>query len=562
MPTDSGVAGAEIRVGGVKLDPDIGSKLIEARISMNLRLPDACILKFSDPELEHIDKFPIKIGSEIELLLAATDGNALTSMFKGVVVSLEPEFEHGATIVFRAYDGSHAMNQTKRAETYQNMTASDIAQKVAGRAGVTVGQIDSAGQALDFIQQSNESDWEFLWKLAARIDFEVLVIDHQLYFRKAGPPAGTQDINLKWGDGTLISFRPRITGVQQVDQVTVRARNVGNNKQPFEATVSLSEPVSAIGISRSDASKATKGGTLVVADRPVTSQAEASDLAKAVASHLASGYLEAEGVAKGNPLMKAGSKLKIDGIGSNFGGTYVVSSCTHLFQGTHGYKTIFSTAGRSSRSLVDMMTPKAQRSWANSLVVGMVTNNNDPDKLGRVRVKFPSLGDDAESSWARIASINAGSKRGVFMTPQPGDEVLVGFEHGDVHHPYVLGSLWNKQSLPDDDLTQKQDGSFSLQSDQKMVVHAKDVITIKSDKDLTVETKGKIDYKSDSGQDMTFKPGQNMTIDAAQGITIKGGTSISIEGQTSVEIKCGAAKISLSSTGTVSVSGTSVSLGS
>ena len=50
------------------------------------------------------------------------------------------------------------------------------------------------------------------------------MIDHKLYFRKAGPPAGTQDITLKWGDN-LISFRPRVTGVQQVDQVIVRARN-------------------------------------------------------------------------------------------------------------------------------------------------------------------------------------------------------------------------------------------------------------------------------------------------------------------------------------------------
>src|SRR5262249_19670108 len=146
----------------------------------------------------------------------------------------------------------------------------------------------------------------------------------------------------------------------------------------------------------------TKGGTLVVADRPVTSQAEADDLAKAVASHLAAGYLEAEGVAKGNPAIKAGSKVKIDGIGTSFGGTYVVSSCTHLFQGTHGYRTIFSTAGRSSRSLVDMMTPKSKRTWAGGIVLGQVTNNNDPDNMGRVRVKFPALGDDAESAWARI----------------------------------------------------------------------------------------------------------------------------------------------------------------
>jgi phage protein D len=553
---DGGVSGAEIRVGGQKLDDQIGQTLVEARIQENLRLPDACLLRFSDPGLKNIDSFPIKIGSEIEVLLSPVDGTSLTSIFKGVIVSLEPEFDKGTFLGFRAYDGSHTLNQTKRAETYQNMTAGDIARKVGQRAGVDAGTIDSAGPAYDFIQQNNETDWEFLWKLAGRIDFEVLVIDHKLYFRKAGPPAGTQDITVKWPD-QLISFRPRVTGVQQVDQVTVRARDLSRN-QPFEATESVPQPVSTIGIKRSDAAAAVKGGTLVVADRPVTSQQEAQDLAKAYANHLAAGYLEAEGVAKGNPSIKAGSKIKIDGVGTSFGGTYVVSSCTHLYQGTHGYKTIFSIAGRSARSLVDLMTPKGKRGWGNSVVLGLVTNNNDPEKLGRVRVKFPALGDSAESPWARIVAPNAGDKRGLLMTPQVGDEVVIGFEHDDVHQPYVLGSIWNGAAKPGDDLS-LLDGSFSLQSDKQIQMHAKDVIVIKSDKDLTIETQGKVEQKSQS--DMSLKPQGSMTIDGSQTVTIKGGTSISIEGTTQLEIKCGTAKISMDAMGMLSISGTQISLG-
>jgi phage protein D len=553
---DGGVSGAEVRVGGQKLDDKIGQTLAEARIQENLRLPDACLLRFSDPGLKNIDTFPLKIGSEIEVLLSAVEGTSLSSIFKGVIVSLEPEFDKGTTLGFRAYDGSHTLNQTKRADTYQNMTAGDIARKVGQRAGVDEGTIESAGPAYDFIQQNNETDWEFLWKLAQRIDFEVLVIDHKLYFRKAGPPAGTQDITVKWPD-QLISFRPRVTGVQQVDQVTVRARDISRN-QPFEATESVPQPVSTIGIKRSDAAAAVKGGTLVVADRPVTSQQEAEDLAKAYANHLAAGYLEAEGVAKGNPGIKAGSKIKIDGVGTSFGGTYVVSSCTHVYQGTHGYKTVFSIAGRSARSLVDLMTPKGKRGWGNSVVLGTVTNNNDPEKLGRVRVSYPALGQDAESSWARVAGPNAGQARGLLMVPQVGDEVVVGFEHDDVHQPYVLGSLWNGTAKPGDDLA-ILDGSFSLQSDKQIQMHAKDVIVIKSDKDLTIETQGKVEQKSQS--DMSLKPSGSMTIDGSQTVTIKGGTSISIEGTTQLEIKCGTAKISMDAMGMLSISGTQISLG-
>ena len=212
--------------------------------------------------------------------------------------------------------------------------------------------------------------------------------------------------------------------------------------------------------------------------------------------------------------------MKIDGIGTKFGGTYVVSSCTHLFQGTHGYKTHFSTSGRSARSLVDLMTPKGKRGWGNSVVIGLVTKNDDPEKLGRVRVKYPALGDDTEGWWARIASPNAGTSRGLLMMPQVGDEVVIGFEHDDVHKPYVLGSLWNGTAQPGDDLAvlgrlvlapERQEGADPRQGrdhDQdRQGLHARD------DREGLPEVAGRDDASR-----------------ASQSVTIKGGTSLTIEG--------------------------------
>ena len=82
-----------------------------------------------------------------------------------------------------------------------------------------------------------------------------------------------------------------------------------------------------------------------------------------------------------------------------------------------------------------------------------MTNNDDPDNLGRVRVKYPALGDDVEGAWARIATVSAGNARGLLMLPVVGEEVLVGFEHDDTTRPYVLGSLFNGVDMPGDDLT-------------------------------------------------------------------------------------------------------------
>jgi len=82
------------------------------------------------------------------------------------------------------------------------------------------------------------------------------------------------------------------------------------------------------------------------------------------------------------------------------------------------------------------------------VVVGLVTNNRDPDGLGRLKVKFPWLNDEDESYWARVASPMAGSGRGFYALPEVDDEVLVVFEHGVVEYPYVIGALWNGKDKP------------------------------------------------------------------------------------------------------------------
>ena len=76
------------------------------------------------------------------------------------------------------------------------------------------------------------------------------------------------------------------------------------------------------------------------------------------------------------------------------------------------------------------------------LVHARVTDNNDPLNLGRLKVKYDWL-DDGAASWARLSVPHAGGNRGFLFLPEIGDEVLVGFEHGDPERPYIIGSLWN-----------------------------------------------------------------------------------------------------------------------
>jgi uncharacterized protein involved in type VI secretion and phage assembly len=80
------------------------------------------------------------------------------------------------------------------------------------------------------------------------------------------------------------------------------------------------------------------------------------------------------------------------------------------------------------------------------VAVGIVTSNLDP--LGRVKVRMPWFSGTEESAWARVAVPMAGLNRGTYFIPQINDEVLLAFEHGDIRHPYIIGSVWNMQDLP------------------------------------------------------------------------------------------------------------------
>jgi uncharacterized protein involved in type VI secretion and phage assembly len=95
------------------------------------------------------------------------------------------------------------------------------------------------------------------------------------------------------------------------------------------------------------------------------------------------------------------------------------------------------------------MTKMMSRTYG--VVIGLVADVDDPDKLGRIRVTYPWLGsgaDQATSKWISIAVPLAGKDRGFYYLPEVDDEVLVAFDHGDVDHPFVIGFLHNGADTP------------------------------------------------------------------------------------------------------------------
>jgi uncharacterized protein involved in type VI secretion and phage assembly len=209
-------------------------------------------------------------------------------------------------------------------------------------------------------------------------------------------------------------------------------------------------------------------------------------------------------------------------------------------------------------SLSELLDGPAQQDRSGrvyGVVVGVVTNNQDPDGFGRVKVKFPWLSDMDESTWARVAAPMAGKQRGIYFLPEVDDEVLVVFEHGDVRTPYVLGALWNGLDAPpvtNDDgknnvrLIQSRSGHVIKLNDEEgketieiidktkknsiVIDTAKNTITVTTDKDITFSAASgtiKLDAQkveiSSSGE-TKLKAGSTMNVEASATMTVKGAT--------------------------------------
>jgi phage protein D len=516
------VALYSILVDGEEIDDRLTKRVREVRVLNYLRLPDMCNLAATFPKGSGIDDHPFEVGSHLEIKLGAREELTTTTLFEGDIVSLDVDFGPGSVeLLVRGFDASHVLQRSRRVRTFQNQTARYIVEKILGDTDLDW-ETDASGDPYEFIQQDNETDWDFIWRLAERIGFEFVVQDGTAQFRRQ-----TNDrhpVQLEWPK-KLHSFSPRVTAIQQVKEVTLAAHDP-KTKDTIDATAGDPHQLAKIGIERQTISQAFDGASLHIATAPVASHAEGQAVAQALLDKLANAYVAAEGMCDGNPQIKAGNAIEVTGVGEKFSGTYRISAATHVLRGGNRYETRFAT--EAAHTLLGNLSPQgpARPQFGAQLVLGVVTNNQDPDDMGRVRVRYPALGPDAEGAWARVVTPSAGEARGLLMLPVVGEEVLIGFEHDDTTRPYVLGSLFNGVDKPGDDLLQGYDGSFALLSDHK--------IHIAANEDMSLQTNQKL--------------------------TVNGQTEITIEAGTKLTIKCGPSQIELSSGG-VKVSGPMINLG-
>lgn len=207
-------------------------------------------------------------------------------------------------------------------------------------------------------------------------------------------------------------------------------------------------------------------------------------------------------------------------------------------------------------SLVDLLNKEdeSQTGQIYGVVVGIITNNNDPEEIGRVKVSFPWRGETDQSYWARVATLMAGNDRGTFFLPEVGDEVLVAFDRGEMSHPYIIGSLWNGVDKPPES---NADGKNNIrkiksrsgheivftddheQKKEKIEIHTKAGHKILLD-DSFGQEKIEIIDKTGSNKISIDSVQNSINIESAIQLKIKANV-VEIEGTTSLSLKSNAA---------------------
>ncbi len=220
----------------------------------------------------------------------------------------------------------------------------------------------------------------------------------------------------------------------------------------------------------------------------------------------------------------------------------------------------------------------------------VVTSIDDPDKLGRVKVKLLNRNtSDDETGFIRVMTPMVGAQWGMFFLPEVGDEVLVAFSGGDIARPYVLGSLWNQKKKPPVEIKdQKNDlrkiktksghelnfydenGKETIQlltpkglemklDDEKETIILKDKNTknvIKIDVKngmVTVESEKKISITAGNSKILLDGTGNTVSIESAQSLKIKS-QQVSIEAQGALNLKS-TGSLNVSADGPLSLKG-------
>jgi phage protein D len=543
-----------VKIGGGELPQDL--QLLDIRVDQGLNVVSSATFHFAG-SLSDVGTSIAKLGEIVEVL-APQGGTVFKGAVTGIEVDRSATGDHVTTLT--ALDPLHQLSGRSRVLSRTKVTVSDVLKKIAQEAGLGV-DVEATTVTYDYLFQTG-TDLDYVAELAERAGLDWWSEEGKLCARKvklASPVATLKATELYRLSVRASGVRPKKVTVSGWDVKAGRAIT-GDATLTGDALGAATSLADAVVGYRPRVPQEHRTSAI-----PLAVPQEATVVAGAALNRAASGALRAELEGPAIWAVRPGDTVQVTD-GADLDGTYVVSTIEHrVADGMASTRLLAGT--RHPGSLVGGAGVAALHGRTPGIVTAKVTNIDDPENLGRVKVKFLGLDDTQESEWARVLLLNAGPQTGATTMPEVNDEVLVTFEDNDVRRPIVLGSIYSsKTTLP---TLKKQGGKFThvtlmerfghqilmwgSGNEQGITIKLKNAGEITIDHEgtrlvgvqgkKTTITQGQSKIEMTDQGDITIE-GTNVTINAKSKIAMEAkaqaslkGAQVAVEGQGTLDVK-------------------------
>ena len=281
----------------------------------------------------------LKLGAAVQVY--AGDISSPTEIFRGKITAIEGQYsQNGAPeLVVLAEDLLQAARMNRRTKNWDNATLSQIVQQVAGNIGLTPvsnGLDTNIGTQLQF----NESDLQFLRRLLCRYDADIQVVGTELH---AAPRSQSQRNAVEIDLGSqLRDVRVIADLAHQVTQITTTGWDYARG-QAISATSQTTAFGPGTGISGAAwIQQALAARSDQLAQFATLNSSEAQSLVDSEFAERTRSFVVARGVSQGNPNLRVGTTLTLNGLGQRFSNAYYTTATTHRYDRKNGYETQFT----------------------------------------------------------------------------------------------------------------------------------------------------------------------------------------------------------------------------
>ncbi|WP_211463558.1 phage late control D family protein [Collimonas silvisoli] len=285
---------------------------------------------------QDVDLDVFKPGDEITIFLGL---DSLEQLISGDITAIEPNFSTtSSSATIRGFDRMYRLKFGTRIKTYEMLNDNEIVTDVAKASGLSVKLAGSPSTINKYVLQNNTSNYKFLMGRCKQLDYELLMADTTLVFRpsaEGNSPVKTLQFPRDVNDVNLNLKLPTMG-----ETVTAVGYDVETN-QIIKAVASSGTPQDKMGGTETGYQAAddfpSSGITLECPNISDPSALQA--VADAQFQSNLKDFIEGGASLVGDSQLVAGVNVRLTGLSQRFDGTYYVTSSTHSYDDSSGYKT-------------------------------------------------------------------------------------------------------------------------------------------------------------------------------------------------------------------------------